>query len=211
MKKVAVYVRVSTEGVKNGREQSTGMQLLDIKNHLSSKGIAEFETYEDKGISGTKRDRPALKRMMQDCRQGKVSMVVCWRLDRLFRSLGDLINTLSELQTLGIEFIALKDGIDMTTATGRLMMQILGAFGEFEASVIKERINSGLANARSKGVRLGRPKSNGHTVVSKLKAEGKTIKEIAIHTGLSDKSVYRILAKEQTADTVVDSLSRLTK
>jgi DNA invertase Pin-like site-specific DNA recombinase len=195
MKHIAVYLRVSTDGVKDGREQKTEMQLLDITNYLNAKGITEFEIYEDKGISGTKSNRPSLKRLMNDVRQGKVSMVVCWKLDRLFRSLVDLMNTVTEFQKLEVEFVALKDGIDLSTATGRLMMQIIGAFGEFEAAVIKERINSGIANARSKGVQLGRPFKSGHNVVQKLKDEGKTVKEIALNTGLSRQTVYRSLNK----------------
>ena len=198
MKHIAVYLRVSTEGVKGTHTQSTDMQRLDIENHLKSKGITEFKVYEDKGFSGTKKDRPALRKLMLDCHYGKVSMVVCWKMDRLFRSLKNLMDTLAVFQTLEIEFVALKDGIDLSTATGRLMMQIVGAFAEFEAAVIKERVISGLANAKSKGVRLGRPFKAGHSVVTKLKEEGKTVKEIAEHTGLSRKTVYRAL-KDQAA------------
>ena len=190
---VAVYLRVSTEGSKNGHTQSTDMQKLEIEIYLKSKGINEFQIYEDLGFSGTKKNRPALKKLMQNCKAGKVSMVVCYKLDRLFRSLKDLMDTLSDFQTNQIEFVALKDGIDLSTATGRLMMQIIGAFAEFEAAVIKERVMSGLANARSKGVKLGRPLKKGHSVVNSLKSEGKTVAEIADHTGLSKRTVHRTL------------------
>lgn len=196
MKKVAVYLRVSTENTKNGHTQDTAMQRLDIENYLKSKGITEFQVYEDKGFSGTKKNRPALKKLMTDCKQGDVSMVVCWKMDRLFRSLSDLMHTLAEFSSQGIEFVALKDGIDLSTATGRLMMQIIGAFAEFEAAVIKERVISGLANARSKGVRLGRPVRAGHAVVGKLRNEGKSVFEIAKHTGMSERSVYRTLKEK---------------
>jgi len=199
VKHVAVYLRVSTENVKNGHVQDTAMQRLDIENYLKTKGVTEFEIYEDKGFSGTKKDRPALKKLMADCRQGKVKMVICWKMDRLFRSLKNLMDTLAEFQTFGIEFVALKDGIDLSSATGRLMMQILGAFSEFEAAVIKERVLSGLANARSKGVKLGRPFKKGHSVVEQLRSEGRTVKEIAEHTGLSKQTVYRSLDKGEVA------------
>jgi DNA invertase Pin-like site-specific DNA recombinase len=195
MKQVAIYLRVSTENTKNGHTQDTAMQRLDIENYLKTKDITGFQIYEDKGFSVTKKDRPALKKLMQDCRNGKISTVVCWKMDRLFRSLKNLMDTLAEFQTLQIEFVALKDGIDLSTATGRLMMQIIGAFAEFEAAVIKERVVSGLANARSKGIRLGRPLKPGHSVVGKLKGEGKSVKEIAEFTGLSKKTVYNILNK----------------
>lgn len=196
MRKVAIYLRVSTDGNKNGHTQDTSMQRLEIESHLKAKGILEFEVYEDKGFSGTKKDRPALKRLMNDCRSGSVSQVVCYKMDRLFRSLKNLMDTLAEFQTLNVEFVAIKDGIDLSTATGRLMMQIIGAFAEFEAAVIKERVISGIANARSKGIRLGRPFKEGHSVVKKLKSEGKTVREIAKHTGLSKTSVNRTLKGE---------------
>jgi DNA invertase Pin-like site-specific DNA recombinase len=189
---VAAYVRVSTS-----KDQTTESQLLEITNHLKSKAIYGFQVYNDVGYSGTKKNRPDLKRLMADCRKGKVSMVVCYKLDRLFRSLKDLMDTLAEFQALGVEFVALKDGIDLSTATGRLMMQIIGAFAEFEAAVIKERVLSGLANARSKGVKLGRPFKKGHGVVKKMKSEGSSVVEIAAHTGLSKKSVYRTLGKQE--------------
>ena len=195
-KQVAVYLRISTESEKNGRTQDVAMQRRDIEAYLNAKGITDFQIYEDKGISGTKANRPALKKMVADCRQGKISMVVCWKLDRLFRSLGHLLETVQEFKTNGVEFVALKDGIDLSTATGVLMFQIIGAFAEFEAAVIKERVLSGLNNARAKGVKLGRPFKNGHSVVGKLKNEGKTVIEIADITGLSRKTVYRTLNKE---------------
>lgn len=195
MEKVAIYLRVSTEGVKNNREQSTDMQKLEIETYLKAKGITEFQIYEDVGISGTKKDRPALKKLISDCRQGKVSMVVCYKLDRVARSLSNLLELFALFQELKIDFVSVKDSIDMSTATGRLLFQILGAFSEFEAAVIKERVLSGLANARSKGVKLGRPFKKGHSVVNFLRNQGKTVKEIAEHTGLSRQSVYRTLNK----------------
>jgi len=198
MKHIAVYLRVSTEGAKRGREQDTQMQLLDIQNYLKSKGITDFVVYEDKGFRGSRKDRPALIKMMKDCKEGKISTVVCWKLDRLFRSLQHLLETVSEFKKNGIEFVALKDGIDLSTATGVLMFQIIGAFAEFEAAVIKERVVAGLANARSKGIKLGRKVKPGHSVVVGLKASGKSVAEIAKHTGLSKKSVYRTLSKNES-------------
>lgn len=196
MKHIAVYLRVSTEGLKGGKEQTTDSQRLEIENYLKSKEITNFIVYEDKGISGTKKDRPALKKLMSDCRQGKVSMVVCYKMDRMFRSLTYLMETLSEFTSLGVEFVALKDGIDLSNAAGRLMMQILGAFAEFEASVTKERVLSGIAAARAKGIKLGRPVKSGHSVVGKLRAEGHSVIQISNITKLSRQSVYRTLKAE---------------
>jgi len=193
--KTAIYVRVSTEGLKKGREQDTGSQLVDIQGYLTSKGITDFEIYEDKGFSGTKRDRPALKRMLNDCRSKKISRVVIYKLDRLARSLKDLLEMVYLFKESEVEFISVKDSIDMSTATGRLLFSILGSFAEFEAATIKERVLSGLANAKSKGVKLGRPFKPGHSVIKKLKEEGKSVSEIAAHTNLSRNTVYRTLGK----------------
>lgn len=194
-KHVAVYVRVSTSGMKGNHQQDVGMQLLDIKKFLELKGITQFEIYEDKGHTGTKRDRPALKKLLTDCRQGKVKMVVVYKLDRLFRSLRDLMETMAEFNTLEVEFASTKDAIDMTSASGRLLFQVLGAFAEFEAAIIKERVLSGIANAKSKGVKLGRPFKKGHSVVEKMWNEGSSAIDIANHTGLSRWSVYRTIRK----------------
>jgi DNA invertase Pin-like site-specific DNA recombinase len=106
------------------------------------------------------------------------------------------LELVTAFQELNIEFVSVKDSIDMATASGRLLFSILGAFAEFEAAVIKERVLSGLANAKSKGVKLGRPFKKGHSVVAKLRSEGRTVQEIAEHTGLSRPTVYRALTKE---------------
>ena len=195
--KTAVYVRVSTEGEKNGREQTTESQRIDIGAYLNAKGIHDFEVYEDLGISGRKKDRPKLNKMLADCKSGKISMVVVYKLDRLARSLSNLLEMVTLFQELSIEFVSVKDSLDMSTATGRLMFQILGAFSEFEAATIKERVLSGLASAKAKGVVLGRPLKSGHNVVKKLRDQGKTVKEISEITELSKKTVYRAL-KEGT-------------
>ena len=198
-KVTAVYLRVSTEGLKNGKEQTTDSQRLDILAYLKSKSIENFVIYEDLGVSGTRKHRPSLDRMIKDCKQGKLSKIVVFKLDRLARSLSNLLEMVTLFQESGVEFISVKDSIDMSTATGRLLFQILGSFAEFEAATIKERVNSGIAAARAKGVRLGRPLKSGHSVVAKLRGEGKTVKEIADHTGLSTWTVYRSLGKNETA------------
>lgn len=200
MKKVAIYLRVSTEGLKGGREQTTGSQRTEIEAYLKSKAISEFEVYEDVGISGRKKDRAALNKLLKDCKSGKVSMVVVYKLDRVARSLSHLLEIVTDFKNWNIEFISVKDSLNMDTATGMLMFSILGAFAEFEAATIKERVMSGLANARAKGVKLGRPFKTGHSVVGKLKEEGKSVFEISEITGLSTKTVYRNLKQGEKYD-----------
>ena len=108
-------------------------------------------------ISGSKDSRPALNRLMADASQRKFDAVLVWKLDRFGRSLRHLVNALAELEALGLSFISLRDNLDLSTPSGRLMFQIIGAMAEFEKSVIQERVKAGLRNARAKGKRLGRP------------------------------------------------------
>lgn len=200
--RIAIYVRVSTSTSKakgkgsDARVQDTEMQKREILAHIASRGLQDFEIYEDKGYSGTKDARPALKRLMADCRAGKVRTVICWKLDRLFRSLRHLINTLDEFSRLGLEFVALRDSIDLSTHSGRLMMQLLGAFAEFESSVTRERVNAGLDNARAKGKRLGRrPKPIPEAEMQELLARGATHVELSRALGVSTKTIQRALKR----------------
>ena len=123
-----------------------------------------------------------------------------YKLDRLARSLKDLLEIVATFKELNVDFVSVKDSLDMSTATGMLMFNILGSFAEFEAATIRERVLSGLANARSKGVKLGRKKKEAHSVVCELRANGMTVIEIANHTGLSRKSVYTTLNKNKIVD-----------
>ena len=130
---VAIYLRVSTQ------DQSTEIQRHELISFVGSRGWGEPKVYEDKESSTTIK-RPALQQLLTDARARRVDVIVCWKLDRLFRSLGDLVAVLKELEELGVLFISMRDQIDMTTSAGRLMTHLLGAFAEFEASLIRERV-----------------------------------------------------------------------
>lgn len=112
----------------------------------------------NRGVSGAKDRRPALDQLLADARRRRFDVLVCWRLDRLGRSLKHLITLLDELQALGVAFVSLAEGIDATTPAGKLQMHILGAIAEFERGRIQERVRAGLARARAQGKRLGRPR-----------------------------------------------------
>jgi DNA invertase Pin-like site-specific DNA recombinase len=114
--------------------------------------------FVERGISGAKDRRPALDAMLAAARRRKVDVVVCWRLDGLGRHLRHPVVLLEELQTLGVAFISLNEGIDATTPAGRLHMAVLGAIAQFERERIAERVKAGLARARAQGKRLGRPR-----------------------------------------------------
>ena len=113
-----------------------------------------------------------LKELLKDAGQRKFDIIICWKLDRLFRSLKNIIGTIQYFDELGIEFISLKDNFDLTTSSGRLMMQLVAAFAEFEVSLIKERVKAGLINAQKKGIILGRPRRLDAKQILSLKGTG---------------------------------------
>jgi DNA invertase Pin-like site-specific DNA recombinase len=154
--KIAVYARVSTS---NGH-QDPEMQLRDLRQFASDRGWQVTEEYVDIGVSGAKDRRPALDRLMAGAKQRKFAAVLVWKLDRFARSLAHLVNAVAEFEALGVAFISLRDNIDLTTPSGRLMFQIIGAMAEFERSLIQERVRAGLRHARSKGKTLGRPRAD---------------------------------------------------
>src|SRR5574337_382864 len=136
---IAIYARVSTIG--NG--QDVGLQINDLRTYAQARGWTDCEEYTDEGVSGSKDSRPALNRLMEDCRKGKVQTILVWRLDRFSRSLKHLINTLDELERLGVALVSFKENLDMGSSTGRLMIQLIAAFAEFERNIIRERVKAG--------------------------------------------------------------------
>ncbi len=150
-RKVCLYLRVSTQ------DQSTELQKRELLDYIDSRGWRLAELFEDK-ISGTHTIRPQFQQALNLCRKRGADIFLVWKLDRAFRSLRDCISTISELSDLGVEFVSLRDqGMDLTTSSGRLMMHIVAAFAEFEASILRTRVRAGISNAKAKGIRLGRP------------------------------------------------------
>jgi DNA invertase Pin-like site-specific DNA recombinase len=147
--KAAIYARVSTF------DQEPENQLAELRRYVEARGWALVE-YVDRGVSGAKDRRPALDRLITDAKRRRFDVLVCWRLDRLGRSLKHLITLLDELASIGVAFVSLAEGIDATTPAGKLQMHILGAIAEFERGRIVERVRAGLARARAQGKRLGR-------------------------------------------------------
>src|SRR5215831_1584381 len=143
--RVAIYARVSTT---NG--QSPEMQLSDLREYASRRGWQVFAEYVDNGVSGAKESRPELNRLMTDAHRRHVDSVLCWKIDRFGRSLKHLVNALADLDSYGIAFVSLRDNIDLSTPSGRLMFQIIGAMAEFERSLIRERVRAGLRSAKAK-------------------------------------------------------------
>lgn len=186
--RIAIYLRVSTDS------QSTDLQRSEIEDYVKSRGWSYVVVYEDK-LSGTTTKRPGLQKMLSDARNKKFDVLICWKLDRLFRSLKDLINTLNELSDLKIDFISIKDNIDLTTASGRLLAHLLGAIGQFEADLIKMRVMAGLQEARRKGIRLGRPTTLPYDDVHLLRSQGLSLNQIATKLKVSKSAVHKTLSK----------------
>lgn len=189
----ALYARVST--VDKGQDPE--LQLEEMRQYAAARGWSCHE-YVDHGVSGSKTNRPALDQLLTAVRSRQVDVVVVWKLDRLGRSLAHLLHLLNDFTALGVSFVSLREAIDLTTPTGKLMLHLFGAFAEFERSLIQERVRAGIANAKRKGKRIGRPgvASRDRDAVLDLHADEPelSIRAIARKTKLSASSVQRILA-----------------
>jgi DNA invertase Pin-like site-specific DNA recombinase len=136
--------------------------------------------------------RSALNRLMSDACRRRFDAILVWKIDRFGRSLKHLVNALAELAALGVAFISLKDNLDLSTPSGRLMFQIIGAMAEFERSLIQERVRAGLRNARAKGRRLGRPRVIVDAFrIASLRAQGRSWAQITNEIGISKGTAQR--------------------
>ena len=187
--RVALYARVSTA---NG-QQDPEMQLRELREYAEHRGLTIIGEYIDR-MTGSKDSRPALNRLMTDAQRRKFDAVLVWKLDRFGRSLRQLVNALAELEALGLTFISLRDNLDLSTPSGRLMFQIIGAMAEFERALIQERVRAGIRNARAKGKRLGRPRVIVDAPrIASLRAQGRSWAQIVAETGASKGTAQRAL------------------
>ena len=152
-KRVAFYVRVSTDG------QTVENQLGELHAVAKRHGWHVVQVYADRGISGTKgRDgRPEFDKLLKAIARREVDMVAAWSVDRLGRSLKDLVSLLSDLQAKGVDLFLFQQGLDTSTPSGRAMFQMLGVFSEFEAAMIRDRVRTGVTRAKRCGTKSGRP------------------------------------------------------
>ncbi len=183
--RVALYLRVSTQ------DQNLDLQSRELLQFVEARGWQLIDIYEDKA-TGTNDKRPGLQQLLSDARRRKFDLILVWKLDRFARSLRDLVLMLQELGDLGIQFISLKDNVDLTTASGRLMCALIAAFAEFEASLIKERVKAGLAAAKAKGKKIGRPKKDlPLKQIEVLRSQGRSFRSIANELNLGLGTVQR--------------------
>ncbi len=189
--RVALYARVST---LNGH-QDPEMQLSELREYATRRGLSIHEEYVDQGVSGSKESRPALNRLMTDAQKCKFDAVLVWKIDRFGRSLKHLVNSLADLGAYGITFISLRDNLDLSTPSGRLMFQIIGAMAEFERALIQERVKAGLRNAKAKGKRIGRPRRQVDSLLAlKLRGEGLSWRAISERMNLGLGTVHRAVS-----------------
>ena len=193
--KVALYLRVSTQ------EQTTDNQQRELADVARKRDWTIAATYTDQAVSGTKgrEQRPGLKAMMIAAHRKEFDLVAAWSVDRLGRSLSDLLRTSDDLRALEIGLYLHKQAVDTTTPTGRLMYQVLGAVSEWEREMIRDRVIAGLARAREQGVKIGRPITypvDVESAVAVMRAAGKSLREIAVLTGASKSTVARIIKRK---------------
>jgi len=191
--RVALYARVST---CNGQDPE--MQLRELREYSSRRGWSITSEYIDQ-VSGSKESRPQLNQLMTDAHRRKFDAVLVWKIDRFGRSLKHLVNALADLCAYGIAFVSFRDNLDLSTPSGRLMFQIIGAMAEFERSLIQERVKAGLRNARAKGKKFGRPRAQIDAErVAALRRDGLSWSQVCRTLNVSKGSAQRAFYAVQT-------------
>jgi DNA invertase Pin-like site-specific DNA recombinase len=193
MKKIAIYARVSTVS------QTTENQLLELRATAQRMGYTIVAEFVDNGISGAKgrADRPALDQMLKQAAQRKFDMILCWDISRLGRSLQNLVEILTDLQSMKTDLFFQQQGLDTSTSSGRMIFGIFGALAEYERELIRERVIAGQQRAKSQGIKLGRPSKMNEglkTAIKLLREKGMGIKQIAMQCQVGVGTVYTALA-----------------
>lgn len=194
LRKAAVYLRVSTT------EQNTDNQLSELQRVAQKAGWDIVEVYRDHGISGAKgKDkRPAFKKLCEDATGRKFDIVMAWSVDRLGRSMKDLVAFMEDLNALNVDLYLKQQSIDTTTPTGKAMFQMIGVFAEFERAMIKERVKAGLSRAKEQGKTLGRPKVSDkiRRAVIQDRAAGMSFSKLQEKHGISRGMAHKIVTAE---------------
>lgn len=199
-KRVAIYLRVST------KEQTTLNQRMELEQVAARAGWDVVKVFEDAGVSGSKgRDkRPAYDALLKAVARREVDMVAAWSVDRLGRSLQDLVGFLEDLRGHGADLYLHQQALDTSSPSGRALFGVMAVFAEFERAMIVERVNAGLARAKAAGKRLGRPTLDGKTEaeVRELRATGMGIVKVAKTLGIGVSAVQRIAAADVVPSSV---------
>jgi DNA invertase Pin-like site-specific DNA recombinase len=202
--RVALYSRVSTN---NGQDPE--LQLRELREYCASRGLTIVQEYTDVGYSGSKESRPALNQLMIDARRRRFDSILVWKLDRFGRSLRHLVNALAELEALGLSFISLRDNLDLSTPSGRLMFHVVGAMAQFERALIQERVKAGLRNAKAKGKRLGRPRVIvDETTILAMRDSGASWRTVSVKLGIGLGTAHRIAQRRSKNPCGSNSLAK---
>jgi len=204
-KRAAIYVRVSTD------KQTVENQILQLRQIAERRGWEVVKEYHDAGISGSKgRDaRPGLDEMLKDAQRHRFDVVMAWAIDRLGRSLIDLLGTIQALEACSVDLYLDQQAIDTTMPAGRLMFQVTGAFAEFERSMIRQRVRAGLKRAVDAGKQLGRPKVSAaieNRIQAQLRAK-KGMLAVAKECGVGTGTVQRIAREMAEVSRPLDGVS----
>ena len=192
MFRAGLYARVSTHD-----QQTLPLQMRAMREYAARRGWAI--TIQIKEVGSGAVERELREKLLEAARRREIDVVLVWRLDRWGRSLVDLVVTLKELAELGVSFVSLTEALDLTTPTGRAMAGLLSVFAEFEHEILRERIRAGIAEARLKGKRFGRPLTAAKKAgqIRKLYRGGASKAEIARQLNIGRTSVRRILSTKQ--------------
>lgn len=192
--RVGIYLRVST------REQTTENQRIELEQVARQRGWQIVDVYDDAGFSGAKgRDkRPGFDRLMNDATKGCLDLVAAWSVDRLGRSMPDLVSTMHELHALNVGLYLHQQALDTSTPAGRMMFQMVGVFAEFEREMIRERVRAGIDRARAGGKALGRKPvaSEIEERIRELRAQKMGILKIAKAVGCGTSVVQRVIRRD---------------
>lgn len=198
IKRVALYLRVSTD------RQSTHVQRSELTAVCEGKGWLIVDVYEDAGISGAigRNGRPEFNRLLEDAARHRFDVIAAWSVDRLGRSLQDLVGFLSEIQACSVDLYLHRQAVDTTTPSGRALFGMLAVFAEFERTMISARVTAGIHRAKAAGKKWGKPPVTDAVVgeILRLWRLGETKRGIAQRLGISDSTVRREIRRAAETD-----------
>lgn len=200
-KKIAIYCRSSR--IKSGNTLLLGIesQKSAALKYLKGEEALEIEFFIDKNISGKKKNRPALDRLRSQLAKGEISIVIVSDISRIARSLQNLLELESEIRSTGASFVSVKESIDTSSPTGKLIFQIMGAIGEFGSSIAREKSLQIVEECRKKGIQLGRRRLSVSNLkleeINGLRKKGHSYKGVGEILAMPTMTVYRILQREK--------------